>query len=347
MRMSPRQWLLILLTLCGLYTLTQFFRMVQPCNLEKPVVSVVVHGQRVGANTSLVFVGGVPRSGTTLMRVMLDAHPGVRCGEETRVVPRMLSQRNTWAREAMGVSMEVLDRAVTAFLLGVIAGHGEPAPLLCNKDPFSLKSTLYLAKIFPNSKFLLMLRDGRASVHSMISRHVTIGGFDLSSYRDCLEKWSRTTNTMLAQCTQVGRERCMAVKYEQLVLQPRTTLKKVLAFLGQPWHEAVLHHEDTIGQPGGPSLSRMERSTDQVIRPVNLDALSRWVDYIPPDVKRDMEAIAPMLRKLGYDPMANPPNYGHPDPQVFNNTQRVHLGDYRTPVHLKIKSLASFDKDGH
>ena len=48
-----------------------------------------------------------------------------------------------------------------------------------------------------------MLRDGRASVHSMISRHVTIGGFDLSSYRDCLEKWSRTTNSMLAQCTQV------------------------------------------------------------------------------------------------------------------------------------------------
>lgn len=31
-------------------------------------------------NTPLIFVGGVPRSGTTLMRAMLDAHPGVRCG---------------------------------------------------------------------------------------------------------------------------------------------------------------------------------------------------------------------------------------------------------------------------
>merc|ERR1719476_510620 len=35
----------------------------------------------------LIFIGGVPRSGTTLMRAMLDAHPDVRCGEETRVVP--------------------------------------------------------------------------------------------------------------------------------------------------------------------------------------------------------------------------------------------------------------------
>ena len=29
-------------------------------------------------------------SGTTLMRAMLDAHKDVRCGEETRVVPRLL-----------------------------------------------------------------------------------------------------------------------------------------------------------------------------------------------------------------------------------------------------------------
>ena len=36
----------------------------------------------------LIFIGGVPRSGTTLMRAMLDAHEDVRCGEETRVVPR-------------------------------------------------------------------------------------------------------------------------------------------------------------------------------------------------------------------------------------------------------------------
>ena len=39
-------------------------------------------------DTPLIFIGGVPRSGTTLMRAMLDAHQDVRCGEETRVVPR-------------------------------------------------------------------------------------------------------------------------------------------------------------------------------------------------------------------------------------------------------------------
>lgn len=60
----------------------------------------------------------------------------------------------------------------------------------------------------------------------------------------------------------------------------------------------------------------MERSSDQVIKPVNLEALTKWVDNIPEDVVRDMAEIAPMLSVLGYDPYANPPNYGKPDDQV-------------------------------
>ena len=47
-------------------------------------------------NSPIIFIGGVPRSGTTLMRAMLDAHPEVRCGEETRVVPRILQVSRIW-----------------------------------------------------------------------------------------------------------------------------------------------------------------------------------------------------------------------------------------------------------
>lgn len=58
------------------------------------------------------------------------------------------------------------------------------------------------------------------------------------------------------------------------------------------------------------SSCRVERSSDQVIKPVNLEALSKWVGNIPDDVVRDMADIAPMLSILGYDPYANPPDYG-------------------------------------
>lgn len=78
-------------------------------------------------DTPLIFIGGFPRSGTTLMRVMLDAHSHVRCGEETRVIPRLLAMRATWSRsvkerirlDEAGVTDQVLDSAVRAFLLEV------------------------------------------------------------------------------------------------------------------------------------------------------------------------------------------------------------------------------------
>lgn len=70
-------------------------------------------------------------------------------------------------------------------------------------------------------------------------------------------------------------------------------------------------------------LFRVERSSDQVIKPVNLEALSKWVGNIPEDVVRDMADIAPMLSVLGYDPFANPPDYGKPDAWVEDNTSKV------------------------
>ncbi|XP_060800320.1 protein-tyrosine sulfotransferase isoform X2 [Amyelois transitella] len=270
-----------------------------------------------GRELPLIFIGGVPRSGTTLMRAMLDAHPDVRCGQETRVVPRILQMRQHWVRsqkesvrlEQAGVSKAVLDNAIAAFCLEVIVRHGEPAPRLCNKDPLVLKMGTYVLELFPNAKFLFMVRDGRATVHSIITRKVTITGFDLSSYRQCMSKWNHAVELMYQQCRSLGAGRCLLVRYEALVLQPAATLRRVLAFLGLRWHDAVLHHEQYINKPNGVALSNVERSSDQVVRPVNLDALDKWVGQLPSDVRADMAELAPMLSVLGYDPWGNPPRY--------------------------------------
>lgn len=153
----------------------------------------------------LIFIGGMPRSGTTLLRVLLDAHPDIRCGEETRVIPRILSNRQSWLKapfeskrlQEAGITTEVLDSAIRAFILEIIVRHGKPASRLCNKDPFTLRSATYLQYLFPNSKFIFMVRDGRAVVHSIISRKVTISGFDLNDYRDCLKKWNTAMTHMV------------------------------------------------------------------------------------------------------------------------------------------------------
>ncbi|XP_055587575.1 protein-tyrosine sulfotransferase [Uranotaenia lowii] len=289
------------------------------------------HSFRYHRNMPLIFIGGVPRSGTTLMRAMLDAHPEVRCGQETRVIPRILQLRSHWMKsekesvrlEEAGITKEVLNSAIAQFCLEIIAKHGEAAPRLCNKDPLTLKMGSYVIELFPQAKFLFMVRDGRATVHSIISRKVTITGFDLSSYRQCMTKWNQAIQTMHEQCKEIGKDRCMIVYYEQLVLHPEEWMRKILNYLDIPWNDSVLHHEEFINKQNGVALSKVERSSDQVIKPVNLEALSKWVDHIPEDVVRDMAEIAPMLSVLGYDPYANPPDYGKPDSFVQENTYKV------------------------
>jgi hypothetical protein len=72
----------------------------QPCPLK---LNKVEEQEKINYNSTsslkpIVFIGGMPRSGTTLMRAILDSHPSVRCGEETRVVPRILSMRAAWKK---------------------------------------------------------------------------------------------------------------------------------------------------------------------------------------------------------------------------------------------------------
>lgn len=59
------------------------------------------------------------------------------------------------------------------------------------------------------------------------------------------------------------------------------------------------------------------------MKPVNLQALCKWVGFYPQHLVDIIPNIAPMLRRLGYDPMANPPKYDQPDPRIANNTLHV------------------------
>lgn len=291
---------------------------------KEPSVSNGIHYDRY---MPLIFVGGMPRSGTTLMRTMLDAHPEVRCGQETRVIPRVLGLRSSWFRSSKervrlkeaGVTEEVMNEAITQFILEVIVKHGKPAPYLCNKDPFTMKSIEYLYKIFPNSRFIFMIRDGRATAHSIINRKVTISGFNVESYRDVITKWSNAMAVMHQQCVHVGPSVCLMVRYENLVLHPKSETEKIMKFLNIPWDESMLNHEQHMTNI---SLSSVERSTDQVRKPLYLDALTSWFGKFPPDVVRDLPRIAPMLDKLGYDPHNMRPSYGTPDQFVLDKSRK-------------------------
>ena len=276
-------------------------------------------------NSQIIFIGGVPESGTKLMRGMLDAHPEVRCGQETIVVPRILQMRSKWMKsqkesirlEEAGLTGDVLDSAFSAFILEILAQQGKASSRLCNNDPSTIYSGTYLKHLFPKSKFIFMVRDGRANVHSIITGNETITGFDPKSYRKSLRKWNTEISTMNNQCEDLGSDYCFKVYYEQLVLHPRKWLTKIFKFLEIDWDEDIMHQETqfTVRAPG------ISLSSDQVVKPMSIEDLFKWVGKMPEDVIEDMANIAPMLEKMGYDAHGNPPIYGIPDTEVVKNTK--------------------------
>ncbi len=124
-----------------------------------------------------IWIGGIPRSGTTLMRVLLDTHPQVRCGPETHILidlltelNKLLANKTTKLRLAgAGIKESILNNVFSSAILELIISYAPPAEILCTKDPILMSFSILLNKLFPNSKFILMVRDGRAVVHSLIS----------------------------------------------------------------------------------------------------------------------------------------------------------------------------------
>jgi protein-tyrosine sulfotransferase len=142
----------------------------------------------------------------------------------------------------------MIDSAVRAFLYEILVQHSKAADVFCDKDPFVMKYIGYVSTLFPNSKFLLLIRDARAVIHSVITRNVTITGFSSTDYRQNLKLWNKGIETMVNGCTEVGKNKCFMVYYEQLVLQPKKTIENILKFLGLYWVDSVLHHEEFIGK---------------------------------------------------------------------------------------------------
>ena len=142
---------------------------------------------------------------------------------------------------------------------------------------------------------------------------------------------------MYSQCISI-KDRCLPVYYEQLVLHPEAEIRKVLKFLDIPWSDTVfnfliihsnfilfnlqvLNHDKYIGDKI--QLSKTEKSSDQVIKPVNLEGLYTWTGKISDNILKSIDTLAPMLKELGYDTKSKFPNYGKPDKAVEENMKKI------------------------
>src|SRR5438477_10673197 len=104
-----------------------------------------------------IFVGGAGRSGTTLLRVMLDAHPHICCGPELKVLPSIAEWYQTLTRnfapvlQSYQIGQADLRQRFREFIEGLVANFRRASgkPRWAEKTPHNVIFMVPLGEIFP------------------------------------------------------------------------------------------------------------------------------------------------------------------------------------------------------
>jgi len=263
------------------------------------------------SSASPIIVGGCGRSGTTLMRVILDTHPRICCGPESRLfqprvpAPTKLARRFglpadevTRLFDTAGSQAEFIDRFFTLY------SQRRQKPRWAEKTPRNVLYLDYVFEHFPNARFVHMIRDGRDTICSLRThpRHKLVDGklVKLNTWHPigpCLQRW---LNDVRAGLAFRGDPRYMEIRYEALVASPRETLVPLFDFLGEPFDERVLDYHRERGQSRDATHFPQN---PEATRPMYAGAVARWQKDLSDDeialVKRE---AGPLLTELGYTP---------------------------------------------
>jgi hypothetical protein len=275
------------------------------------------------------FVVGVERSGTTLLRLMLDSHPALAIPFETHFTHKLAAAPGGLSPQAfldlvtaspswpnLGVERAALAAAVTA-MTPFSAAEGARAfyrlaaagkPRWGDKTPSYLRSMPAIARLLPEARFVHIIRDGRDAAISSRGLWFGLGGDPTQAAR--------------AWADQIGRARkdaralphYLEARYEDLVLDPEATLRRICAFVELPYDAAMLGYHRTaaarlaeVAQPFGRGAADLSPEAFVAIHartqaPPDAGRIGRWRREMPAaDVRRFERVAGRLLAALGYE----------------------------------------------
>jgi hypothetical protein len=262
-----------------------------------------------GRTNGHIFIGGAGRSGTTLVRVLLDAHSRICCGPEMKILQDVaglyqVASAMPAVTEGYANSPVDLQKYFREFVENLSANfrRNSGKPRWAEKTPHNVRFMAPLGSIFPEARFIHVIRDGRDVACSL----VTMDWKDfrtgkkleyLQSIRNAAKYWREVVRRGQQQAAEPHlRDRVMEVRYEALVTETEQTMRKVLDFLGEEWEPGILNaYKNTRNHEPG------ESSTEQVTKPVYNTSVGRWKREIPAEEKPAFKFEAGLLlQELGY-----------------------------------------------
>lgn len=254
------------------------------------------------AEASPVFVVGFPRSGTTLLEQMLDAHPALASMDEQTFVQDAIDDMEREYGLAYPTGLAQLDDraldSLRARYLERVAGQVPlgPGVRLVDKNPLNILRLPMMAALFPRARYILALRHPCDVLLSCYMQNFRSPVFqylcrDLSSiaeaYANAMRGWVHTVEALAPAC--------LTVRYEDLLDDFEGTAARLSSFLGladaAPMRE-FHRHAQRKGYISTPSYA-------QVVRPPTRTAADRWRRFARA-FDASMPALQPWLQRWGY-----------------------------------------------
>lgn len=261
-----------------------------------------------------VFILSCERSGSTLLRYIVDTHPRI-CSPAHLHLGQLCRSLYTSIFYSLGQTMEVTDEEMRKRLVAVetrrivdelmeryVRAKGKQ--MWCEKTTENLQYLKILDDVFPDARFVCLYRNCMDVVHSSIECGRL--GFipELAPYVQkrpdnivaaMVESWIEKTTTLL-EFEQAHAEQCFRIKYETLVTEPSQTLPAMFATLGLEWDENLLDEIFSTPHDQG-SGDRKVLFTDRI----NTDSIGRGStisrSFIPGELLDKMNRL---LARLDY-----------------------------------------------
>lgn len=245
-----------------------------------------------------VFVLGSPRSGTTYLGTLLSAIPGVSYFFEPPILKYYA--RQVYEGEVSPGKARRFYPWVFRILRVVAPGRG---PRVIEKNPNHTWIAETLATVFPEARFVMIIRDGRDTALSLLEKpwhredSVDSGRFEPGGYpygpyphfyiehdrhdeylatddlTRCAWVWRRHTEEVMRLQESLPAGSWHALRYEELLMNPDETLHELLSFLGVDTPEARLAVSEVAATGHRASIGRWrEQLTDDELERVEREA---------------------------------------------------------------------------
>lgn len=244
----------------------------------------------------LIFVGGCPRSGTTLLQSMLDSHPDICGGPEFDLIPEIIELRGklrasiSSGRTSAYHSEEGVDRATGAFIERLLLPYAKDrdCKVVSEKTPWNVLVFRELLEVFPEARFIFCVRDSRAVTTSMIEvgKRAQERGLVPSTVTmnvPAIIKTTKSTNKAGFDAAG-GSDHVLIVVYERLITDPGEETRRICNFLGIPWSDEMTKPGEKQ-HDGGKVLDGVWHYPEMHDGNPDSGRANRWQDQLTPTEK--------------------------------------------------------------